>query len=238
MTTNNSINFANVTTKSTPTTSDLIPISDQAASGALKLSPYSGFPAPTTLITTDNFSTVGSFCASLPGTFSETQSDTQTQSPGQFNTRFWIVPFYVGIPWTATKIQTIVKTGVAASTITMAIYASVSISGEPTGAPLTQGSVATTTSNTLVTATISTSLSAYTLYWAAIQASTATTLALSLGLINVGAPNVLTQVGSLGIWLMNSFSYTNTYSAGALPTINPANAVGNSINYMPIMRIQ
>ena len=41
----NSINFPEWNAKSTPTTSDILMLSDQAASGALKQSPVSGFPA-------------------------------------------------------------------------------------------------------------------------------------------------------------------------------------------------
>lgn len=237
MTTNNAVNFANLATKTTPTLSDGIPISDQAAAGLPKDSLLNTFPPTTIILGIDNKTTTASVAACLPGSISVTQSDTQTVAINiSINTGFWAIPFYVTESWAATRMDTIVKTGVAASTVTMGIYASAL--GLPTGAALTAASIATTASNTLVSATISVTLSPYVLYFAAIQASTSTTLALMAGLLNVGAPNILTYASSTGTWTNNGLGYTNTYSAGSLPTINPANLFGTSVNYVPLMRIR
>lgn len=236
MANNNSINFPNSTTKSTPTTSDILLLSDQAAGGVLKQAAFSTFPAPTSLLSTDNSATVASFCASLPGAFSVTQSDTFSQGFSIQNTSISLVPFYLTTTWSATSIQTIVKTGFAGSTITMGIYASAN--GRPSGAALTAASVASTANNTLVSATISASLSANTLYWAALQASTSNTnLAITIGKYNFSAPNLFLYSTSTGVWTLSCAFYTNTYSAGTLPSITPASVSLVGFNYMPIMRI-
>lgn len=235
MTSNNAINYANQTSKASPTASDLIILSDQANSGKLAQSPFGNLPAPGSLITTDNSATLASFCASIPGTLSTTQSDTQTIGyAGILTSYVSFVPFFVGVPWTATKIQCIVKTGVAASTLTMGVYNSVN--GSPSGAAITAASVASTANNTLVSATISASLTANTLYWAAIQGSS-TSLAITMGLQNASAPNLFVYASSTGTWSMYSNIFANTYSAGTLPTVTPHGTL-SGLNYLPIMRIQ
>ena len=110
------------------------------------------------------------------------------------------VPFYVSTSYTTTALYTIVKTGVAASTVTMGIYAATpgnsgTFSNFPTGSALAVGSVATTANNSIVNVSIVTTLSANTLYWAAIQASTSTTLALCIGLLNFGIFSYTTANG-------------------------------------------
>lgn len=237
MSVNDNINFPNLGAKSTPTLLDSIPISDVAAAGALKLATFGSFPIPTSTINLDNFSLTGSVIAALPGAMSSIQSDSQTVALGAFiNSNFFCVPFFVGESWAATFMDIIVKTGLAASTVTMGIYAS--SNGLPTGAALTVGSVATTANNTLVSVGISTTLSPYTIYWAALQASSAATLALTFSQLNVSAPNILVYASSTGAWTCNGIAYSRAYSAGTLPTINPVNLVGASINFCPLIRIR
>lgn len=234
MSNNNAINFPNQTTKTTPTTSDVILISDQADSGKLKKATFGSFPAPTSLISTDNSTTVASFCACMPGALSATQSDSAAQGLAQ-SILIIFCPFYVGTPWSATQMQTIVKTGFAGSTVTMGIYGSVN--GQPSGAVLTAGSATSTSNNTLITATVSASLSANTLYWAALQASaTNSNLALTLGKLNVSAPNMFTYSSSTGVWTMQVCYMLNTYSAGTLPTVSGLTIT--PFNYLPIIRIR
>lgn len=232
----NALNFPNLTTKSTPTTSDILLISDQAAGGALKQATFGSFPGPTSLITTDNSPTIASFCACMPGMASNIQSSTDLQGYSVQNTYVGLVPFYVGVPWTATKLQIIVKLGFAASTITMGIYNSVN--GQASGAPITAGSVASATSNTLVSATISASLSANTLYWAAFQGSaTNSNLGVTLAQMNCSSPAIFTYSSSTGTWTQTIAIYPFTYSVGTLPTITPASIINTSFNYIPLMRI-
>lgn len=218
MATNNNINFANQTVKGTPTTADSLWLYDVADANKLKQSLISNYPPINAQqISQYNAGGLGIFTASLPGQFGSTQSDSITTGLGSLlNTRVVLIPFVVPVAWSPTKMYIPVKVGLAASSVTMGMYAS--SNGLPTGAALTAASVATTAANTLVNVTISASLSANTLYYAAIQLSSSVTLAVQVAQVAIGPAGANSAVSVT----INAgyYSYTNSYSAGTLPTIS------------------
>lgn len=240
MAVNNSINFAHVATKSAPTASDIIFLSDQAAGGANKQATIGSIPFASGQITTENKSAIGIATLGIPGMYSATESNSQTQSKASlFNTSVIFIPFYLSQSWAVGAMRFMVVTGAGSSTVTCGIYAS-STSGTfnnyPTGSALTVGSVATTSSNSYPNCTLSAAtLSANTLYWGAFQASTATTLSLSVTQLNIDHSNIISQVAASSSWTTNILTYTNTYSVGTLPTLTQSSIAITASNYLPTM---
>ena len=243
MSTNNSINFPNLTVKSTPTTSDLLEISDQAAGGIPKQSPISGFPALNVQqITQYSAALNDKFSCSMPGQIGSTQSDSLTQVMGVIlNSNIVFVPFFLSTAWTTTNLNIVIKTGLAASTATLGIYGStlssagVTYANFPIGAPLGVGSVSTATSNSFATASVAAALSANTLYWAAIQLSSAVTVAIAVGNLNFGLYSYTTaNIGSTS-FVTNVLTYANTYSVGSLPTLTQSGLAVTIAPYCPII---
>jgi hypothetical protein len=243
MATNNSINFAHLPTKSAPTTSDIVFISDQAASGAAKQATIGSLPLTSGQLTTENKPFVGLFSPGIPGMFSGIQSDSQTQSlSSTFASNVIFVPFYISQSWSLTQLRFLVITGAAASTCTGGIYAA-SISGTfnnfPTGAPLTTGSATTAVSATNVIITLSTiTLLPNTLYWAAFQSSTGTTLSIAIGQLNIDHANIISQVAASSLWTANILTYTHVYSVGSLPTLTQSSIAITASNYLPILVLE
>lgn len=238
---NNSSNLTQLATKSVPTTSDLVSISDAAAGGIPKQATIGSIPFSPGQITTENLALISIVSTGIPGMFANAQSTTQTQSmASQLNTNVLFVPFYVSRSYTVTGGKFLTTVGVAASTVTMGIYAATvggTFNNFPTGAALTAGSVATTASATYSAVTLSTTLTPNVLYWAAMQASTATTLSLGVVQLNISNPNIITQIAATGTWTANVLSYANSYSAGTLPTITQSSLVISARNYLPFMVI-
>lgn len=183
--------------------------------------------------------------AALPGYFGDTISDSQSQN-ATYSTatnlaaNTILMPFMFAKQRTGVHMKTDIKTGAGASTITMGIYASVSDSTnthylEPTGAPLEAHSISTALSGT-VTVNITQVFAANILYWAAMQASTAATLAIYCGKIAISALGGWTNAGSGqgGPWCLG---LNNAYVAGTLPTIVPTDElIGNTLpTYAPVM---
>lgn len=242
MATNNNTNFPHLTSKATPTTSDILFLSDQADSGKFKQSTVGSFPALNAQqVTQYNPSGFGLFSCQMPGMLNDVQSDSITQSMGTIlNGSVFLVPFYLSTAWTVTALYLIVKTGLAASTATMGIYASTPASGgthanKPVGSALVAGSVATTASNSIVNISFSQALSANTLYFAALQLSSSTTLAIAVGGINFGSAVVTGVNGGITAHLGSILTYSSAYSAGTLPTLTQTSIANTALNYCPIM---
>lgn len=230
---NNSLNFPNLTTKTTPVTGDIGLIADSAASNVIKQATLGTFPG----IPAGSFLAGGALIAAMPGALSITNSNTQTQSlASTLNSRVYLQPFCVNAAMTVGTVGCYVITGVAASTMTVGIYASNgSLSApQPTGNALGAVSIATTANNTYANGAVSIALSPKTIYWAAIQTSTATTLSLQCTQMNVCCNIANAAVSGTGYQPLN-ITYTNSYSAGTLPNINPVslNTVVNT--YTPVM---
>lgn len=167
-----------------------------------------------------NFTTTNSriLCA-LPGTFTHTLTGSNLSNTMNFNTSIWFSSFYVPRKYTMTSLSTYVQVGLALSTVTLGIYSNQGgPSGDlPLGAPLVVGQAATT-ATAIATVTVSLVLNPNTLYWAAIQSSSNVTQAFQVGqsAMNCGTDSgITTAVGLVPAAIM----LTNTYSAGALPTI-------------------
>lgn len=162
-------------------------------------------------------------------------SSTNISQSMNFNTSVWFTPFFVNFSYTITALSSYVVTAVAASTITLGIYANQGAGNNdlPSGAALAVGQVAST-SQGMKTITISQALNPNTLYWAAIQVSTNTTLAMQVALqgLNCGGVNFI----SAGVGLLpGSLSYTNTYSAGTLPSVTSASVTIGAAAYLPVI---
>lgn len=237
MTTNNNCNMPHLTVKSSPGSSDRIPLVDQAASNTLKQVNISDLPT----VNGQQMSQYGSglliFTASLPGMYGTTQSNSITQGiQASLNSNVHLFPFYVPVTFSVTKLYVPIVTGLAASTVTMGIYAATA-SGAfvncPVGVPLTAGSVATTSSSTLVFATVSATLNANTLYYAAIQASSAVTQSIGVVILNLAQTGSMNLVG--GVPEAGYFIYANAYSAGTLPTITSGSLVRANSLYSPLI---
>lgn len=240
MATNNNVNFPNLTAKGTPTTSDIMELSDVAASGIPKQAPIGNFPALNAQqITQFNPSGFAYFSCQLPGMFNDTQSDSIAQSLAiSLNVNVLLVPFYLSTNWTTASLSIVVKTGLAASTATLGFYAATPADGGayanwPTGAPLAVGSIATATSNAIATASVATTLSANTLYFAAIQLSSSTTLTIAVGKYNFASTVVTANSGSA--ITPNFLTYANSYSAGSLPTLTQSSLAMDGNLYGPII---
>lgn len=236
----NSLNFANLPTKSTPTTSDLVLLSDQAASGALKQATIGSLPLSGGQLTIENQLRFNQFSPGIPGMFSGSLSNSQTQSLATlFANNVIFVPFYISQSWTTTSINICVTASAAASTCTAGFYAS-STSGTfnnmPTGAPLAAASANTTTA-TVQSIIVSASLVKNTLYWAALQLSTATTLSIQIGQLNIDHANIISQVAASALWTANILTYANVYSAGSLPTLTQSSIAITASNYLPILSV-
>lgn len=173
------------------------------------------------------------FCAicTMPGMFGDTQSDNLTQTL-DFNSSAILMPFYTETAVTTVAMGIAVSVGLAASTATVGLYGSNS-DFKPTGAPLAAGSVSTATNGRKEVATV-VNLTAYTLYWAAVQLSSAITQSIRVTKFAVYPGNYMGTLGSGGA-VPGYYNYIGAYSAGTLPTITTAsvNAVGSG--YGPII---
>lgn len=243
MATNNSINFAQLSTKSAPTTSDIVLLSDVAASGANKQATIGSLPIVGGQITIENktnglFATLG-----IPGMFSATTSNSITQSKTTLlNTSVVFVPFYLSQSWAVTAMRFTVVAGNVTGTATCGIYAS-STSGTynnfPTGSTVCVGQATTNINNTYVSCSLSAAtLSANTLYWAAFQTSTPGLLSILMGQLNIDHSNIISQVAASSSWTANILTYTNSYSAGTLPTLTQSSIAITASNYLPTMVLQ
>lgn len=230
---NNSLNFPNLTAKTTPANADLALIADSAASNAVKQAQVGNFPvAPVSSMLLG-----GALIAAMPGSLSNVNSNTQTQSlASTLNSRVYLIPFVVNAAYTTTSVGAYVITGVAASTITVGFYnnnGSLSAPA-PTGAALGAVSMATTANNTFVSGALAVALQPKTIYWAAIQASTATTLSLQATQMNLTCNMSCAAVSGTGFQPLN-ITYVNSYSAGTLPSITPV-SLGTQVNtYTPVV---
>ena len=238
MTSNNSANIANLPNKSAPTASDIVLLSDQAAAGIAKQATIGSLPFNSSQLTIENQLRIGEFSMSMPGMFGGSLSNTQSQSlASTFTSNVIFVPFYLSRAWSTIGINICVTASAALSTCTAGFYAS-STSGTfnnfPTGAPLAVASANTTTA-AIQSVIVSASLLANTLYWAALQLSTATTLSIQIGQLNIDHPNIITQVAASNLWTANILTYTHTYSAGSLPTLTQSSIAVTPSNYLPIM---
>lgn len=173
--------------------------------------------------------------AGVPGLFSSaTLSDSQTDNlDGELATKVIFVPYFAFQAVSFQQIRLFVVTGVAASSVTAGYYAS-DANGLPTGAALAVGTATTTSSaSQVVIGSLTINLSANTLYWFAVQASTSTTLAIStapLGLApgyDIAAPAATISQRWIG--------QTNTYSAGVLPTIGTLVQTGVFVSSLPVL---
>lgn len=171
-------------------------------------------------------------CA-LPGVLSSLNSDNITQAV-DMHTQVILMPFCLDTNWTGSFLATYVVTGLAASTVTMGIYGiTYAYPDLPSGAPLVVGDVATTVQG-IVDFAISLKLNQNTLYWAAIQASSSVTQAFQVIQTNLcsSGPTLITA----GIGLTPAlYTYVNSYSAGTLPTINPASLTTVSGLFTPVI---
>lgn len=163
-----------------------------------------------------------------PGLFSSTTfSDTQTDGLNTYLSGSVVfVPFFSFLAYSPTQIRCNVKTSVAASTVTMGLYAS-DANGLPTGSTIAVGQVATTGTGSKAVSGLTMAMSANKLYWFAIQGSTSTTLALSTATLAVNQGiNMNNGPGTTfnNRWL----AQTNSYSAGTLPTIGTLVAFSGS----------
>lgn len=179
---------------------------------------------------------VNNIICATPGTFSTTYSTNLIQSLN-FNAAFFVMPFFVTTNLITTTINTYCVVGLAASTITMGIYKSLTVvdNSFPTGVAIAAGSAASTVQGA-ISVSMAVTLNQNTLYWAAIQLSSAITLSSQVGLQNLNAGNYSYVLAGTGL-SPAVVSYTNTYSAGTLPTINQGNRVIVSNSYAPILYI-
>ena len=179
-----------------------------------------------------------SHAASLPGQFGSQYSDTQTQSlAATYLNNLVLFPFTVNSAFVIANMRCFVNTGVAASTITMGLYAAVTSGANqnyPLGAPLIAGQAASTSSATIISVPTVITLTPGNLYWAAIQASTATTLSIGMASLNLGNPNYVYAAGSTLV--AQALVYPNVYSAGTLPTMVIGSLTTGSNNWgIPII---
>lgn len=251
----NPINFPQLTAKSSPVGADILMVADSAAANALKQSTLTQLlassagttqtanDASTKLATTAYVDAVtppltytqglyNLICA-IPGAFSSTFSTNQLQTINM-NTAIYFVPFYVQANYTTNTIGCYVVAGLAASTITLGIYQAVNnSSGFPNGAALGAVSMASTAQGA-VSGALSIALQKNKLYYAAIQVSSNTTLSVQMALKNLhpASPNTIT-VGTG--YVPSVIFYTNAYSAGTLPSVNPGSIAGAQKTYEPVI---
>lgn len=233
MGTNNSLNFPNLTAKTTPVIADIPLISDSAASSALKQTTIETLPdLPISMCLYNSVS--GYRIAAAPGFYTSTTSNSIAQSL-TLNTNIHLIPFCVNTAITTAFMGTFVITGVAGSGATVGIYDTV---GRPAIAPFPANPIAVTTlvttnTNVVQNASLIANLKPKTLYWAAIQTSTVTTLSLQAVRINTscnGSIGIGAGIGATAQVLL----YPNSYSAGNLPVINAGSLIGGG-NYAPVL---
>ena len=220
--------------KSVPVGADIVLIADSA----------NGFiPSQTTMteiLSGNNLSTpftlgppqtLSNTLLSMPGYYAPANSTTQAQGMN-FNTAIYLVPFFISQDFTISHLTTYCVTGAEAATTTLGIYASQPL---PTGNPLVVGQAASTAQG-VVSVALSLALSRNVIYWAAIQVSTNTTLSMQVAAMNLNAGSAMLTSASVG-YIPASIGYVNTYSAGALPNINPASLAVNGHIYSPVFTI-
>lgn len=231
---NNSLNFPNLTAKAAPVLDDIVLLSDSAASSALKQSTIEKVPELPIGITIIN--PTGRYIAAMPGYYSNTSSNSVTQGL-TLNTNIYFVPFCFNEAVTTAFIGTYVITGVAGATANLGIYDSAG------GAPIISfpnnllGVVNLpnlTSSNVTVNGALSVNLKPKTMYWAAIQTSTVTTLSLQAVRMNVACNASIGVSVGVGANVQNII-YPNSYSAGSMPaTISSGSLVGSG-QYAPLI---
>jgi hypothetical protein len=182
----------------------------------------------------------------LPGAFNNVSTDSQTAGVASFFSNDLIfIPFTISDASPIESLNILVLASAAASSVIMGVYNTnpsttlgppSSVYNLPFGAPVISGSVATTTSNAIASATVTaTSLTPGKLYWAAFQASTGTTLSYYVGQLNIGSPNF--SAFSVGVGAVASVLYkSNSFGAG-LPTI-ASSASGFTVTptaYLPVI---
>lgn len=197
--------------------------------GSITIAASGGTTPPSVLGPPFPFATI----CTLPGMFGSTVSDNITQSIN-YNQALFLMPFFLNTALTTSNIGTLVKVVLAASTATLGIYAS-NASMQPNGAALGAVSVDTSSLSNTQSA-LAVSLSANTLYWAALQLSSNATLAVATPILNVfpGAPG-----GSFGLTSYNpaNYSYAHTYAAGSLPSITPGSLTAGGVLYGPLIYV-
>lgn len=184
----------------------------------------------------------GVSCGALPGLFTNTTSNSQTASVAStLNTKVLFIPFMVGDNMLVSQIQVGIVTGAAASTITAGIYAgttSGTYKNFPGGAPLAVGQGNSTTSGSTLAITLGSSiqLEEAKLYYIGIQCSTATTLSIATCKTSFGTATFL--LAGSGTWTQLHFTYTNTYSAGSLPTLTNTSIGATQLTDLPLLNMQ
>jgi hypothetical protein len=169
----------------------------------------------------------------IPGAFSSTFSTNLAQTINM-NTQIYFVPFYLQSNLTTTSIGTYIVTGLAASTVTLGIYAAQSNStGLPNGAALGAVSMASTAQGA-VSGALAVALVKNKLYYAAIQVSSNVTLAVQVALKNLHPGSYNTVTAGTG-YVPSTIAYTNAYSAGTLPSVTPGSVAGIQKQYEPVI---
>lgn len=179
---------------------------------------------------------IGQFVAQMPGQFSSTLSDTQTQSQASvLNTAVLAWPFYVPNNCQTAFFFIDVVTQVAASEVTVGLYADNGFGQRPAAAAALGAVAITTTSNGKLNGTLSINLQANNIYWVAIQANTSTTLALGNVLINMFNSSSGSGTGTYnGQTLLAKL--TSAYSSGTLPTWS--GSATQTASYVPWVNLQ
>ena len=172
-----------------------------------------------------------SVCA-LPGVMGGTLSDNITQTM-DLNSQILFMPFYVTKDYTTTGFKINVETGLAASTATLGVWAANSnylASGAPLGS--VQYNTATTgeKSQALVI-----SFTANVIYWVGIQLSSAVTQSIVVCSQNFAGGSPANEFLGGSSYKPSCFNLTNTYTAGVMPTINPASLDAVGYGYAPFI---
>lgn len=239
MSNNDSVNLNNLATKSTPTTSDLVFLSDASSGLLVKQATIGSLPLPSGQIVPTNSVFLFKLLMGIPGMFSSGASNTQTQSQGVLlNSNVVFIPFLSSIPFTVSTATIFVVTGLAASSVTIGIY-SAGVGGSQNNYPATNTALRTGTASTAssgVTVPInftSLTITANLLYYLAIQLSSAVTLSLTNIQLNAGNPNPMSQIAASSSWSPLIFTYTNVYSAGVMPSIISSSVNRTQATYLP-----
>lgn len=227
----NSLDFPTLTVKSAPTNSDIILISDQAAGGIPKQSLIQNLPPQPNQVGPgyDELS-----ICTLPGMLGALTSDNLTTGL-DMNSQILFMPFYVKRPLTTADFYIHVHTGLAASTATLGVWNSTAANNDyPSGNALSVVQYDTSANDRKVQA-LAVSLSPNIVYWAGLQVSSAITLAINLIQQNFSGGGIGYQDAGVNTFYPLILSYTNTYSAGTMPSIVPASLTLTPATYVPFI---
>jgi hypothetical protein len=176
--------------------------------------------------------------AAMPGTITSTQSTTLTQSQNTvLNSNVVVWPFICPNNALITAAYVDVAVGLAASTVTVGVYADNGLNTQPAAAAALGAVSIATASTGLQTASFGTSFNIYAnqVYWCALQISSAVTL--SLGNTSMTVCNQPAAGGNIfysnGTYIQ---TLSNAYSSGTLPTWTSGSR--NNQQYLPYVALR